>query len=382
MKLKVGVIGLGNAGGQIAALAKEAGMDAIAVNVSSDDNATIEDVVTTFGIGNAMGSGKNRDRAKEFGKQSIRQLIEEEQFDKFIKGCQIVFVVYSTGGGTGSGLGPMTTAVLMNHYSPKKRQDDSNYIRFVNIGILPAMTESLQAQNHTIDAIKELTSYDCCYLIYDNNFYSDEPVYKMMDMVNQAVVEDLKVIRGDYNILSKYGQIDQQDMLNIMSFPGMCRILTAKDFQEKDLEKTSIEDMLLSNMSQGPACEVERDRTVSCIAPIVNIRKSISQYFNPGLPKLKEVVGELNVGYEHFYVIEDGEEFSNRVHVILTGLSIPDDRLTKVVQRIEEAKNTVVQRKKSSVLSSVGQTENFVKAVNSATPDKETQTDEDVMNMF
>ena len=74
MKLKVGVIGLGNAGGQIAALAKEAGMDAVAINVSSDDNATIEDMVVTFGIGNAMGSGKNRDRAKEFGKQSIRKV--------------------------------------------------------------------------------------------------------------------------------------------------------------------------------------------------------------------------------------------------------------------------------------------------------------------
>lgn len=377
MELKVGVIGLGNAGGQIAALAKDAGMEAVAINVSVDDNATIADRVQTFGIGNSMGSGKDRDKAKVFGKRSIKELIAQEEFDTFIKKSQIVFVVYSTGGGTGSGLGPMTTAVLMNHYGTA----DEGGKRFVNVGILPSIKESLQAQEHTIAALKEISSYNSCFMLYDNETYSDEPINVMMNKVNAAVVEDFKVIRGDYNILSKYTQIDQQDMLNIVSFPGMCRILSAVNFQEKDLEKKGIEDLLLDDLSKGPQCEMERDRAISCIAPIVNIREGIAQHYDAALPKLKETVGELDVGFEHYYVIEDDEAFVNRVHVILTGLSIPDDRIKKVVQRIEEAKQKTVQQKSSSVLSAFGDTENYVKKVNEAGKGS-ADTVDDIMAMF
>ena len=377
MKLKVGVLGIGNAGGQVAALAKkEEDIAAIAINVSEDDNETLKGVVTTLGIGNAMGSGKNRDRAKTFGKAAIKNLISQDVFDGFIRSCQVVFVVYSTGGGTGSALGPMMTAVLKSHYAS---QDESERIRFINVGILPALTEALQAQENTIASLRELTSYDSCYTLYDNDRHADLPVNEMMEKVNKAVVEDIKVIRGDYNILSKYNQIDPQDMLNIISFDGMFRIVNAVGFQEKDLDKTSIEDILIDNLSTGATCEIDRDRIVKCIAPIVNIRASIANLFNPGLPKLRDIIGEPPVEFQHYYIIEDSEEFLNRVHVIISGLSTPDDRLKKVVQRIEEAKKLLSQSKKSAVLASIGETQNFVKDANTA---KNASSIDDIMSNF
>lgn len=379
MKLNVGILGIGNAGGQIAYLAKKtADIPAIAVNVSEDDNETLKGVVTTLGIGNAMGSGKNRDRAKTFAKNQIRSLIANEAFDSFIRESQVVFVVYSTGGGTGSAIGPMMTAILKSHY---KDQDESARIRFINIGILPQLSEALQAQENTIAAIRELASYDSVFTFYDNERYSNCPVNEMMDKVNHDVVEDIKVIRGDYNILSKYDQIDSQDMLNVISFDGFYRIASAVGFQEKDLESEGIEEKLIKNLSTSSGCEIERDRSCVCMAPIVNIRPGIANAFNPALPKMHELFGKAPVAFQHYYVIENDEkDFPNRVHVIMTGMSIPDDRLAKVVQCIEEFKQAMTTtRKQSSVLSSYGETQNLVKDANVA---KESQSIDDLLSKF
>lgn len=361
MRLKIGVLGIGNAGGQVAYEAKKNEFEALIVNVSKDDTATIEGV-DNFIIGNEMGSGKNREVAKKYGKDSIKDMLGQEMFSSFINSCQVVFVVYSLGGGTGAALGPMVTAVLKNQY---KNEDASKRIRFINIGILPALTEALQAQENMIATLKELASYPSCYGLYDNGNYANLPVHEMMKRVNTEIIDDLKIIRGDYNLLSPYNQIDPQDMLNIISFDGMYRIASASGFQEKDLDKMSIEDMLIKDLDSGANCEIDRDRIVKCIAPIINIRQSVSGSYNAGLPKFREVVGEAPAGFEHYYVIgEDEEHLLNRAHVIMTGLSMPDDRLKKVVQRIEESKKALARTKQSAVLSAYGEATNFVGEAN------------------
>lgn len=363
MALKIGILGIGNAGSQVANLGKQNGFEAYIVNVSKDDVSMTSGVDNAI-IGNEMGSGKNRDLAKKYGKAAIKDLIQLEQFSAFINSCQIVFVTYSLAGGTGAALGPMMTAVLKASF---RNADDSKRIRFVNLGIAPAIFESLQGQENMIATLKELQSYESCYGLYDNNNYADYPVQEMMLRINKQIIEDLKVIRGDYNLLSQYNQIDPQDMLNIMSFNGMFRIASAVGFQEKDLGKQSIEDLLLKDIDSGAGIELDRDKIVKCLAPIVNIRQGISAQYNAALPKLHERVGEAAAGFEHYYIIgEDEEHLQNRVHVIMTGLSMPDDRLTKVVQRIEEGKKAQAVTKKSSVLASYGDTENFVGNANKA----------------
>lgn len=376
MRLKIGVLGIGNAGGQVAYEAKKNEFEALIVNVSKDDIANTEGV-NNFIIGNEMGSGKNREVAKKYGKESIKDMLGQDMFSSFINSCQVVFVVYSLGGGTGAALGPMVTAVLKSKY---KNDDASKRIRFINVGILPSLTEALQSQENMIATLKELASYPSCYGMYDNDNYSDLPVHEMMKRVNAEIVDDLKIIRGDYNLLSPYNQIDPQDMLNIISFDGMYRIASASGFQEKDLDKMSIEDMLIKDLDTGAGCEIDRDRIVKCMAPIVNIRQSVSGKYNAGLPKFREVVGEAPTGFEHYYVIgEDEDHLLNRAHVIMTGLSMPDDRLKKAVQRIEEAKKALARTKQSSVLSAYGETTNFV---GDATRAEKSDDIDDVINGF
>ena len=382
MEIKIGVIGLGNAGGQVAAKAVSENIPAIAINVSADDTKSLEDKgVTTMLIGNNMGSGKNREVAKKYGKESIKEILDQTEFKSFMSGKQVVFVCYSTGGGTGAGIGPMFTAVLKAKY---KESDASKRIRFINVGILPAISEALQAQEITMETIREITSYDNTYALYDNEHYSDLPLQEMMERVNTEIVEDFKVIRGDYNMLSNYTQIDPQDMMNIMSFDGMFRIASTVGFQEKDIEKETIEEKLIKSLSNTAGCEIERDRIVKCMATIVNIRPEVSDKFNIATPELRKYVGEPAADFSHYYVIDNSEGIDmsylkNRVHVIMTGMSIPDDRLKKIVQRIEEAKAIMNQKKQSSVLAEYAGGGNVVGDATKASDDGSI---DDVLGLF
>lgn len=378
MEIKTGIIGIGNAGGQVAALAKENGFDALAINVSEDDTKTLHGVQSMV-IGNQMGSGKNRNAAKAYGKESIKEIIGREEFVQFITGKQIVFIAYSLGGGSGSGLGPMMGAVLSNIYHD---DDPAKCIRFISQAVVPSLSESVRSQKNVMDALSELTRYNSTYMLYDNEHYSDLPMDKMFNAVNSDIVEDMKVIRGDYNILSQYSMIDQQDMLNIVSFAGMFRIASAVGFVSKDLDKESIEDKLIKNILDGAGCELDRDKIVKVMGTIVNLRDDVSEGFDSSLPKLRASVGEPAVDFNHYYVIgEDEDAFKNRVHVMLGGLSTPDDRLKKIVERIKEAEAALTKTKASSVLASYSESTSFVDGVND-TSSKATKNIDDILGSF
>ena len=95
MELKIGVVGLGNCGGQIAALAKEEGFSSVAINVSGDDVNTLEDKVSSIIIGNQMGSGKNREMGKKYGKESIIILTAPALFQQYRKQLPGLFTIFT-----------------------------------------------------------------------------------------------------------------------------------------------------------------------------------------------------------------------------------------------------------------------------------------------
>ena len=100
--LKVGIIGIGNAGNQVAALGLATkDIPALAINASEKDLDTLNIKMDAIIFGDSSGSGKDRSIAKGFVKENIKELIKDEAFKRFMDQTDIVFVVNSTGGGTG-----------------------------------------------------------------------------------------------------------------------------------------------------------------------------------------------------------------------------------------------------------------------------------------
>lgn len=332
--LKVGFIGVGNTGNQIASLAqtKIENMPVVAINSSQKDLDTIPETVKKFLItdkkGESQGAGKNRTLAKSYLKDSILALINDQEMKAFCSTLEVVFVCGSTGGGTGSGVTPLLLSAL-SQINPDTL--------FILIGIGPVESEALTAQVNTLEYLKELYGNikNVHYMLYDNDNFDDMPSHRMMEHVNEEVVEDIKVLMGMYNKETRYDSIDTEDGLRLISSPGRIVVARVENVKEKDLDQASLEERLIKAIKNNAHMELQRDQKVMATGVISNLSEQFSAEFNVHIPRVHELIGEPVNEFLHTYINEDKKE-PNSVYLIMTGLSPVNDKITKITERINE----------------------------------------------
>lgn len=333
----IGIIGVGNAGGQNAALAAEKlGVEALALNSSQKDLDTLGDNVKKILIGDSKGAGKNRDEAKLFIKDSIKNIVKSEDVQKFFRGSgsgdgkDFVFVISSTGGGTGSGAAPLLTEILKTIYTD---------VHFILVGILPTINEAMSAQVNTLEYFKELyeTTTGIPYMIYDNEKMSDKAVNVMMEGINAAIVDDINVLRGSHQISTKYSAIDEKDMTAILTTAGRIIIAGAKNIKEKMLDKTTIDDLIIEDFKSNAHAETNRDKIVHRLGVISVLDERCAEKFDGQVTGVQEFVGTPVETFQHF-AIKDSQTsgLPNDVIVVASGLSRLDDRIDRIKERIAE----------------------------------------------
>ena len=89
--LKIGILGIGNCGNQIANIATREGFETFCINTSEKDLETIDKNISVFLFG-SDGAGKDRNIAKSFVKRHYKSLIGSEEFDLFIGSSDIIFI--------------------------------------------------------------------------------------------------------------------------------------------------------------------------------------------------------------------------------------------------------------------------------------------------
>ena len=352
--LNVGVIGLGNTGNQIAALAaEELKIPAMAINSSEKDLETIANKIPKILIsdteGASKGAGKNRALAKSYLKDSILSIISKEDVQTFISDLNVLFLVSSTGGGTGSG-----TALLMANIISSMFVDTHVII----VGILPVMSEALSAHVNSLEYLNELYGNleNQTYMLYDNDSLYNIPSYKMMDTINREVVKDIDVLRCTFNYTTKYDSIDEQDMKRLISFPGRIMVTRLEDLKERDLDKSSIEDLLISKIKNTNHVELQRDRKVTATGIIVNLSEQVFSDFDNHIPAVREFIGDPDHDFNHL-AINDDRKMPNNVFLIMSGMSQVNDRIQKISDRIEEIEERQKIREEESQLDTLGITE-------------------------
>lgn len=349
--LNVGVIGIGNCGNQVARLAfTEANCDVYALNTSEDDLATLPDAIPRRCIGNAEGSGKDRKLAQKYLKESIMEVLREEEFGKFMAEKDMIFIVSSTGGGSGSGAAPILHEAIRSAF---KTPEGELPLNIILIGVLPRLAEGESTQANMLAYMHEL--YDVVdrptYMIYDNNNFSKESAPKVLEMVNREIVEDIKVLRGQYNNQTIYDSMDPKDMKICLLGPGRVVVATIQDIKEKDLDDKDIEDLIIEKLKKSAHAELQRDGIIANTGLITNLSQKLSAGFDTHLGKVREFVGE--PGEEFLHTCINGKDFPNNVSLILTGLSKISDRIDKTRERLDEiAKKKSAQEERGVEISS------------------------------
>ena len=339
--LKVGNIGFGNAGGQVTDLAKkEYNIPGIVLNSSEKDISTILHVNKLI-VGDEKGAGKDRAIAKQFMKEHIQGLLKQEDLKSLIEENEVIFVNGATGGGTASGMIPVSVDILRRVYPTK---------RFIVGCVFPTLKEAAATQQNTIDFLKELKRSNPTYMCYDNQRYAHLPVSEMLQTVNREIALDMAIIRGDFQYATPFNSIDEKDALKIVETPGRLFIAKAWNIKEKDLDQYSLEDLLINNIKTTSAnAELDRDRIVKRSGLIVNLNEQMQKLLNIGLPIVQELVGAPVEDFQHIYVNKEADE-ANNIMLMLSGLSDPDDRIQKMLQRIEEVQAQLSKVKESSIL--------------------------------
>ena len=306
--------------------------------------------------------------------RNIMTFLSSEDVQDFVGDLDVLFIVSSTGGGTGSGTSLIMSSIIASMFVD---------VHVITIGVLPVMNEALSAHVNTLEYLNELYSTldGQTYMLYDNDKYSGMPSYKMMNLVNEEVVKDIDVLRCTYNYTTKYDSIDEEDMRRLISFPGRILVARLEDIKERDLDKDSIEDLLIKKIKSNAHTEIQRDQKVIATGIIANLSEAVFSEFDNHIEKVRDFIGDPDHDFNHLYVNEE-RKMPNNVFLIIGGLSVINDRIAKISDRIEEIEQKQKTREEENSLNDLGVSELSQKVSSKDKSKKTSASNVDIAGIF
>lgn len=342
VKLKVAVIGTGNAGSQFVDLAYKSGFDKVyCINSSSRDmdNDVLNAKIPCFLVGSdGRGAGMHREAAKELFKMNYRQLFDNMQFKQYCEESDVIIIGTSCSGGTGSGVSPIIVKALKQMYPNK-------IVMFY--GILPRLTASdVELSNATacVSEIEELNKngLGIPYMLADLNYYEGVSNEIAFAKVVEKMVSDIKVIAGDYLNYSKYRMIDENDMKVIISPSGYLSIYKLDNITQQMVDKETMQSMLIKQIKNSPAVDIARDGLVDQMAFIYNVPEDMGDSAKSGdYTEINTYVGRPLGIFENYAIVRGG---TAQVILIISGQSYPVSKMTIINEIIKAGAETRRQK--------------------------------------
>jgi len=179
------------------------------VNTCMEDLLTLPDAKNIYHIANGEGAARDRGTAKELLLADLKDLMEVilKTFTE-----EFIFIVFSAGGGTGSGSAPTLIKVLSQMFPERK---------IGAITILPSAKESLKTLYNSSQCLKELGELNMSSVfIIDNNGKPDK--FALNTVFVDLFLNMLKMP----SYLDTRGNIDIRDLKEVLSMPGCAVIST------------------------------------------------------------------------------------------------------------------------------------------------------------
>lgn len=240
---------VGQAGGNIGQLLLDKGYICHFINSSLDDlNAIDVKDNFKFHIPNAMGCSKDRRKAMRFAKEYYPLMMDT--ISRRFAMQDIVYFVFSLGGGTGSGIAPILLDFLASN-NPSKH--------YGAIVILPSTSEPIKAQANAIEAFNQLKKIENLknILVLDNNC----GINKMS--INREFVELFDELMNITKPDSR-GVIDQDELATMLTSRGVMA-MGYFSHQEENIKGTLINDSIFAPFKRN--C----DRVAISICDDINV---------------------------------------------------------------------------------------------------------------
>lgn len=326
MKEQISVLGLGAAGSNVAQLFSELEYSTAILNSSQEDLNVIKNVAHKIKIRNGEGASKNRQAILKLAAESIDEIIEN--ITTVLKN-QYIIVIFSAGGGTGSGLSTFICSYLT--------QVGKTVIPVV---ILPDDTkESIRACENTYNLLAELNGVQGlgATFLLDNSKYEDK------FSINNKFVRDMDAFIN-INNCSQMGNLDKSEIKTLLSTPGVAVL------SKQSKNKSTVTDVI-SGLRNGIYADIESKTLM-----YLGISTSNKSFLTTSLEK------EFGVPYDTFIGYSEATTVA-----ILTGLQLPAQR----IKRFEDKVNSMSKIVKENLLTKNSITFN---ALNTIMPTQATNT--------
>ena len=308
MKDKICFVCIGQAGGNLGELLAEQGYNVLAINTSQEDLNTLKVVTHKYHVPGGIGCSKDRKEAKRVLDAHIEAIVD--QIDNYCSE-EIIYCIFSAGGGTGSGFSPDLIDALIGMYV-----DDDGYAckKIGAITILPADSESPQAKMNAYQCLEELSELEECMC---NLFILDNNRTQNLKTLNSQFVD---MITATLSVPSKHksasGNVDTAEMIRMFTTPGVSviSVTSGKTDDRKIIEK--IRYGIFAPINDSPEAKSMSYMMASTITPL-NYKMFIAEF--------GQYVDEFHTSNQNLNI------------VMLNGLAFPSDRLSSMYTNLKQS---------------------------------------------
>jgi tubulin-like protein CetZ len=310
-----GVIGLGQCGSNIADLFAEKGYTSAAINYSEKDLQSLQHIDKTLLLQGSEGVGKDRGLAIQLMNsnfETVHSFIREHFSQPSI---QVIFIIFSTSGGSGSGISSFITELALNEFPDKA---------IVCVPVLPSLDESVISQMNTLECLQQISELDVCILALDNNKSGQITKNQIYKKVNQSFVELIENIHMQTQQSSSHGNLDERDLFTLLSSKGFANISHIdianinQSLKLEEVNQSIINSWNHSLFSSQNNAKIIRFGLIfngqEQLIRHVKVRDLLVEFDNPALDV-----------FEGWYTDSKGD-----IYTILTGLAFNTDRLKQI----------------------------------------------------
>ena len=301
MKSKVGLIAVGQAGGNIGIKLQEKGYNVFFINTSEEDLETLETAKFKHHIKGGEGCNKDRNKAKELVIENFEEIFAD--IDSKIKE-EFIYVIFSAGGGTGSGASPMLIDLLIQNAEKKVGA----------ITIIPSEKEPLKTHINAYECFRELADIEGLgsTIVLDNNACENKL------SINKDFIEafDMMMNMPDYRDVR--GNIDKAELKEMIETRGMLTITSVE-------QKESTVANLIETFKTNIYAPLENDKVITYIGLLASSQIELTE--------IEKEVGRYLDAFQGF-----AEE---QTVCVLAGLSYPFTRLEQIKDKVMASQEAV-----------------------------------------
>lgn len=326
-----GFVAVGQGGSSVVDLAAQKGYPSLAINFSQKDldgckHIDQEDKLSLIG---SEGVGRDRNLAIQLMNSNWERVLSfvEGKFSQ--PSIEVIFVVFSTGGGSGSGIAPMIIDLL-------KAQMEKTVVA---VPILPNLSEAVVNQLNTLDVFNELSSIDTCVLPIDNEKLNNNLTNKQQqyELINTAFVHQIDTLLNYTEQESSISNLDKRDLLTIFDTNGLATIgeLDLSDSAEASINTQWINENVSNSWLNSIYIDPEMNKVVKSGVIIDGESSFLNNIQTNKLFDFFEQGEPINL-FEGVYATGQ-----TRVITICSGLSWCETRLKQIEQNINSQQERI-----------------------------------------